>query len=131
MLAIACFVVTAVQPLGYIGVAKVGLIFFTLFDKQLTMLRLQEQTILYRRYVTLHGLTIIAAFSVAATWILLSVTKHSNVQAKCIQDFFKPTRSAFYASDGEAVCKFFQWVDVGLMSTLWILFALLQVSHFI
>ena len=94
---------------------------------------MQEKTILYRRYVTLHGLAIMAAFSVAAAWILLSATKHSKAQVRCIQDFFNSTVSnaAEYANEGETLCNFFLWVDVGIMGTLWILFAILHVSHFI
>ena len=95
------------------------------------MLRLQEKTILYRRYVTLHGLAIIATFSVAAAWIIVSATRHSNAQAKCIRDFFSPTGLASDSGEGEALCNIFSWVDVGIMGTLWILLAILQVSRFI
>ena len=86
---------------------------------------------MYRRYVTLHGLTIVAAFSVAAAWIILSATRHSNAQAKCIQDFFNTTGSATSSSEGEALCNIFPWVDIGIMGALWVLLAILQVSHVI
>jgi hypothetical protein len=112
ILAIICFVVAALQPLGFIGVAK-------------------EKTILYRRYVTLHGLAIMAAFSVAAAWIILSATRHSNAQAKCIQDFFSSTGSASNSSEGEALCNIFSWVDIGIMGALWILLAILQLYLFV
>jgi hypothetical protein len=118
-LAIICFIVTAVQPLGFIGVSKVGSI--SLVDKQLTVLRLQEKTILYRRYVTLHGMAITAAFSLAGAWIIVSAARHSNAQAKCIQDFFNSKES-----EGTILCNIFSWVDVGIMGALWILLAILQ-----
>lgn len=95
------------------------------------MLRLQEKTILYRRYVTLHGLAIMAAFSVAAAWIIVSATRHSNAQAKCIKDFFSSTASASDSGEGEVLCNIFSWVDVGIMGTLWVLLAILQVSRFV
>ena len=108
-----------------------GKLRLTLFDKHLTMLRLQGKTILYRRYVTLHGIAIMAAFSVAAAWIILSATRHSDAQAKCIQDFFSSTGSASNSSEGEALCNIFSWVDIGIMGALWVLLAILQVSLFI
>jgi len=112
LLAIFCFVLTAVQALGLIGVAK-------------------EKTILYRRYVTLHGLAIMATFSVAAAWIIVSATRHSNAQAKCIQDFFSSTGSATDSSEGEALCNIFSWVDIGIMGGLWVLLAILQLYLFV
>jgi hypothetical protein len=108
-----------------------GKLRFTLSDMQLTVLRLQDKTILYRRYVTLHGIAIMAAFSIAAAWIILSATRHSDAQTKCIQDFFSSTGSASDSSEGEALCNIFSWVDIGIMGALWILLAILQVSHFI
>lgn len=90
---------------------------------------MQEKTILYRRYVTLHGLAISAAFAVAAAWIILSATRHSNAEAKCIQDFFSPSGSASSSSEGSTLCNIFPWVDVGIMGALWVLLAILQVSH--
>jgi hypothetical protein len=93
-----------VQTLGFIGVSK-------------------EKTLLYRRYVTLHGLSILAAFSIAAAWIILSAAKHRNAQARCIQDFFSSTGSE---SQGKILCEIFSWVDVGIMGALWVLLASLQ-----
>ena len=72
-----------------------------------------------------------AAFSVAAAWIIVSATRHSNAEAKCIQDFFSSTGPGSDSSEGEALCNIFAWVDVGVMGALWILLAILQVSHFI
>jgi hypothetical protein len=112
ILAIICFVVAAVQSLGLIGVAK-------------------EKTILYRRYVTLHGLAISAAFSIAAAWLIVSATRHSDAQAKCIQDFFSSTGSASSSSEGEALCNIFSWVDIGIMGGLWVLLAILQLYLFV
>lgn len=91
----------------------------------------RKKTILYRRYVTLHGLAIMATFSVAAAWIIVSATRHSNAQAKCIQDFFSSTGSASDSGEGEALCNIFSWVDVGIMGALWILLAILQLYLFL
>jgi hypothetical protein len=108
-LAIVCFVVTAIQPLGFIGVTK-------------------EKSILYRRYVTLHGLAISVAFSVAAAWIIVSATRHSNAEAKCIQNFFSTSSTS---SEGGTLCNIFPWVDVGIMGALWVLLAILQLYLFV
>lgn len=82
---------------------------------------------MFRRYVTLNGIMISAAFSVAAAWIILSATRHSNAQAKCIKDFFTPASSS---STGGTLCNIFPWVDIGIMAALWVLLAILQVSRF-
>lgn len=92
---------------------------------------MQERTVLYRRYVTLHGLLISAAFSVAAAFIVVSATRHSNAEAKCILDFFSSASSASSSSEGSTLCNIFPWVDVGIMGALWVLLAILQVSLFI
>ena len=84
---------------------------------------------MYRRYVTLHGLVTSAAFSIAAAWIIVSATRHSNAEAKCIQDFFSPTGSASSSTEGSTLCNIFSWVDIGIMGALWVLLAILQVSH--
>jgi len=111
-LAIICFVVTAIQLLGFIGVYK-------------------EKIILYRRYVTLHGIGISAAFSVAAAWIIISAARHSDAEAKCIQDFFSATGSASSSSEGSTLCNIFPWVDIGIMGGLWVLLASLQLYLFV
>src|SRR5204863_7886966 len=86
---------------------------------------LQEMPILYRRYVTLHSLATIAAFSVAAVWIIVSATRHSVAQNRCITDFFNGSTN----SSGSALCNIFPWVDIGIMSILWIFFAATQVRY--
>jgi len=72
-----------------------------------------------------------AAFCIAAAWIILSATRHSQAQAKCIRDFFSSTASASNSSEGEALCNVFSWVDIGIMGVLWILFAILQLYLFV
>ena len=93
------------------------------------MLHTQEKTILYRRYVTLHGIGISAAFSIAAAWIILSATRHSNAETKCLQDFFSSTDSASSSTEGTTLCNIFPWVDIGIMGGLWVLLGILTVSH--
>ena len=86
---------------------------------------------MYRRYVTLHGLTTSAAFSIAAAWIIVSATRHSSAEAKCIRTFFGSAGSSLSSSEGATLCNIFPWVDIGIMGALWVLLAILQVSHFI
>ena len=78
---------------------------------------------MYRRYATLHLLATIAAFSVAAVWIAISASRHSQAKTKCTTDFF-PINSD---SEGDTLCDIFPWVDVGIMGGLWVLLAIVQV----
>ncbi|EKM83815.1 hypothetical protein AGABI1DRAFT_66797 [Agaricus bisporus var. burnettii JB137-S8] len=104
VLAIVCYVAAALQVLGLFGV-------------------LQERTILYRRYATLHWMCVSAAFSIAAAWIILSAVRHSTASSRCIQTFFSDTS---LSSQGQKLCDIFSWVDVGIMGGLWVLLAILQ-----
>ncbi|KAL4242154.1 hypothetical protein ABKN59_001866 [Abortiporus biennis] len=101
--AIICYVGAAIQILGFIGVRN-------------------ERPILYRRYSTLHMLITIAAFSVAAVWIILSAVRHKQANAKCLADFFTDSTT----SEGNTLCDIFPWVDVGIMGGLWVLLAIVQ-----
>ncbi|THH20644.1 hypothetical protein EW146_g761 [Bondarzewia mesenterica] len=76
--AIICYVGAAMQVFGVIGVAK-------------------EKPIVFRRYITLHIMITVAAFSVAAVWIAL-----------------------------DQLCEIFPWVDIGIMGGLWVLLAIAQ-----
>jgi len=106
---IACYVAAAVQVLGFLGVAR-------------------ESTIIYRRYVTLHIMTIVAVFAVAATWIIVSATRHSTAKTKCVNDFFTDSNSGTpTASEAETMCNIFPWVDIGLMGGLLGFFAVVHV----
>jgi hypothetical protein len=87
---------------------------------------LQEKPILFRRYLTLHGLITAAAFSVAAAWTILSGTRHSQAQTKCEQDFFDG-ESGSIATEGETLCNIFSWIDLGIMGALWLILAIMQV----
>ncbi|GAW08001.1 acyl- dehydrogenase [Lentinula edodes] len=63
LLGIVCLVAGAVQFLGFLGVAS-------------------EKPILFRRYVTLHGLAVVAAFALAAAWISsIPPTRPNNPRA--------------------------------------------------
>lgn len=86
----------------------------------------QEQPSLYRRYVTLHGFSTSAAFSVAVAWIIMSATRHSTAKAKCLLDFFTDVNGDS-TSEGNTLCNIFPWVDVGIMGGLWVLLAALHV----
>ncbi|KAI0660452.1 hypothetical protein C8Q70DRAFT_975583 [Cubamyces menziesii] len=104
--AIVCYVGAALQILGIIAVR-------------------QERPIFYRRYVTLHLLATVAAFAVAAAWIILSAVHHDKAESKCLTDFFAGTVSATN-SEGETLCNIFSWADVGVMGGLWVLLAIMQ-----
>ncbi|KAJ6610088.1 hypothetical protein B0H10DRAFT_2062043 [Mycena sp. CBHHK59/15] len=87
LLGIICFVAGGVQVLGFIGVA-------------------QEKPILFRRYISLHSLSIVAAFSVALAWVILSLTRHSTAQSNCLNNFFANADSE-QKTEGNILCKSF------------------------
>ncbi|KAH9944063.1 uncharacterized protein BXZ73DRAFT_87031 [Epithele typhae] len=107
--AVICWVAAGLQLLGFIAVR-------------------QEKAILFRRYVTLHSLVTVAAFGVAAAWIAISATRHTQAQDKCIADFFAGTVSA-NNSEGQTLCNIFPWADIGIMGALWVLLGIMQVRR--
>ncbi len=90
----------------------------------------QERPIFYRRYVTIHSLLTVAAFGVAAAWLIISITRHNQAKSKCINDFFANTISATN-DEGDTLCNIFSWADIGIMGALWVLFAIVQVMLFV
>ncbi|OBZ80005.1 hypothetical protein A0H81_00937 [Grifola frondosa] len=107
--AIICYVGAALQVLAFVAVRK-------------------EKPIFFRRYITLHIMITVAAFAVSAAWIILSATRHSQAKTQCLIDFF-PNNStdSTSASEGDTLCNIFPWADVGIMSGLWILLAIVQI----
>ncbi len=85
----------------------------------------KEKPILYRRYVTLHGIILCAALAIAAAWIILSAARHSTATSNCLQRFF--TEESLQ-DQGQRLCDIFSWVDVGIMGGLWLLLAIVQVG---
>ncbi len=124
LFAIVCWAAAAIQVLGFVAVRQVRCQIFA--PATLSSSTLQERPIFFRRYVTLHLLATVAAFGVAAAWIILSATRHTQAQSKCISDFFGNTISA-NNSEGQTLCDIFPWADVGIMGGLWVLFAIVQV----
>ncbi|VDB86512.1 unnamed protein product [Peniophora sp. CBMAI 1063] len=109
VLAIICYIAAGLQVLGFIGVAK-------------------ERGILFRRYLTLHIFTTLAAFVVAGVMIGLSAGHHDDAQNSCIAKFF--TAQSTSASLADTLCDIFPWVDVGVMGGLWLLLAISQIYFY-
>ncbi|OCH95824.1 hypothetical protein OBBRIDRAFT_871528 [Obba rivulosa] len=109
--AIICYAGAAIQVLGFYGVWK-------------------ERPILFRRYTTLHLLITLAAFSIAAVWIILSATRHTQAKSSCENTFFIGNPGVI-TSEGNLLCDIFPWVDVGIMGGLWLLLAVMQVYMYI
>jgi hypothetical protein len=83
---------------------------------------------MYRRYVTLHIMAIVAVFAVAAAWVIISATRHSTAKTKCVSDFFPNSGSGTAtASEAGTLCDIFPWVDIGLMGGLLGFFAVVHV----
>jgi len=111
ILAAICFVAIAVQVLGFIGVAK-------------------DKGNLFLAYLRLHAIAMLGAFSVAAVWIILSGTRHSNAQTTCENTLYRGANGTI-ASEGITLCNIFAWVDVGVMAGLWVLLLILQIYMYI
>ncbi|KAI0361207.1 hypothetical protein OH77DRAFT_1585356 [Trametes cingulata] len=111
LFAIVCYAGAAIQLMGLIAVR-------------------QERPIFYRRYVTLHILVTLAAFAIAAAWIIMSATRHNQAQAKCLSDFFGGTVSETNG-EGQTLCNIFPWADVGIMGGLWVVLAIMQTYLYI
>ena len=90
---------------------------------------LQEKTILYRRYLTLHIMATVAVFAVAAAWAVVSAARHSTAVVACLTTFFPhAANNSTETAEGNALCEIFPWVDVGIMGGLWAFFASVHVS---
>src|ERR1700722_15867211 len=87
----------------------------------------QGNTNLYRRYVTLHVIATVAAFSTFAVWIIISAARHAPATAKCESTLFSDP-SGSNSAEGKVLCNIFAWIDIGLMISLWIFFAVMQVN---
>lgn len=85
---------------------------------------------MFRRYTTLHILSTLAAFSVAAVWIVLSLVRHGTAASECEDEFFPPESNNGQVStedQGPILCNIFTWVTAGLMGGLWLVLAIMQV----
>ncbi|KAL0951082.1 hypothetical protein HGRIS_007820 [Hohenbuehelia grisea] len=113
ILAVLAFVAAGVQVFGFFGVRG-------------------ERPIMYRRYVTLHGLITLAAFAVAAAWVIISASRHSTAESNCKKTFFanSPTDSTL-SSQADILCNIFPWVDVGIMGGLWVFLAVVHVYFYV
>ncbi|OJA10836.1 hypothetical protein AZE42_00254 [Rhizopogon vesiculosus] len=108
LLAIVCYVGAAIQILGLMGVA-------------------QEKPILFRRYATLNFGITIAAFAIAAAWVIISASRHSTALSNCENTFYPTVSNGSNTSEGQTLCNIITWVDVGLMAGAWAFFALVQI----
>ncbi|WRT64627.1 uncharacterized protein IL334_001560 [Kwoniella shivajii] len=115
--AVLCFVIAAVQPIGFVGV-------------------LREKTSTFKWYSLMNALAILAAMICAAALIIASALKHNTAVSACEAKFFSDsstsstTANQTLASEGEALCSAFAWADVGIMGALWVILFLVQ-SYFI
>ncbi|WVO16653.1 hypothetical protein L204_104333 [Cryptococcus depauperatus] len=113
ILAIICFAVAAVQPMGFIGV-------------------LREKTATFKFYVWINSLLILAAFVCAAALIITSALKHKHAVTTCEQKFFTDSGNSStsanetLSAESEKLCSAFAWADVGIMGGLWVILFLVQ-----
>ncbi|PCH33782.1 hypothetical protein WOLCODRAFT_22241 [Wolfiporia cocos MD-104 SS10] len=113
LFAIICYVGAAIQLMGFASVR-------------------QEKPILFRRYLTLHILITLAAFSIAGVWIVISAARHSTAQSSCTTTFFPGSSTDTITRDeSNVLCKIIPWVDVGVMVALWVLLAVAQLYFYV
>ncbi|WVQ69428.1 uncharacterized protein L199_007645 [Kwoniella botswanensis] len=111
--AIICFVIAAVQPVGFIGV-------------------LREKTSTFKVYTLLNAIAILAGLICAAALIIVSAIQHNTAVSACEAKFFSDSNSTSssanqtLAAEGEALCSAFAWADVGIMGALWVILLLVQ-----
>ncbi|WVW78283.1 hypothetical protein I302_100236 [Kwoniella bestiolae CBS 10118] len=111
--AIICFVIAAVQPVGFIGV-------------------LREKTSTFKVYTLINLIALLAAFICAAALIITSALQHNKAVSACEAKFFSDSNSVSdsanqtLAAEGEALCSAFAWADVGIMGALWVILLLVQ-----
>ncbi|KAF9513663.1 hypothetical protein BS47DRAFT_1317328 [Hydnum rufescens UP504] len=105
LFAIACYVVTGVQLVGFIGVSRENLKF-------------------YRLYQRTNTLAVLVAFGMAAAFIGVSAGRHNTAVANCKSAYFRSTGSS--ATESQTLCNVFTWVVVGLMGLLWVVLAIFQ-----
>ncbi|KZT55538.1 hypothetical protein CALCODRAFT_405775, partial [Calocera cornea HHB12733] len=106
--------VSLCQILGFFGVAR-------------------ESTKLFRTYLWLNTVLVVACFALAGTLIGISASRHNQVVTACEASFF-PTSTTTTSSvgsnaldgEGQSVCNIFAWVDIGVLGGLWALLAIFQ-----
>lgn len=125
--AVVCYVGVMIQVLGFIGVAQVCALLRPASVAHFQ--RIQEKPVLFRRYIALHSLITVAAFSVAAVWIGISASRHNTAKSNCEQKFF--TAASDLTTEGQTMCEIFPWVDIGLMAGLWVLLVISQVCDLV
>ncbi|KIO33865.1 hypothetical protein M407DRAFT_3860 [Tulasnella calospora MUT 4182] len=114
LVAIGAFILCGAQGMGFFGVFK-------------------EKATLFQRYVQINAALVAYIFSVSATWIIISATRHGPATTECIQDFFANNATTVdqanaFADDGQGptICNIFTWVSVGIMGGLWIIMLIFQ-----
>lgn len=96
----------------------------------------QEKASLFQRFVQLNAAVVAYIFSVSATWIIISATRHQTATDSCVQDFFAANattvdQAGVFSDDGQGptICNIFTWVSVGIMGGLWLIMLIFQVSR--
>lgn len=56
----------------------------------------------------------------------MSAARHTTAQNNCLEDFF-PNESGS-SGEGQTLCNILPWVNVGIMSGLWVVLGILFVS---
>lgn len=88
----------------------------------------QETPHLFRRYVSGNSVIFIGGLIATAIFIIISGTKQSASTERCYQTYFQSAASSVTGevSQTDILCKVFVYLGIGMMSLLWILFALVQ-----
>lgn len=143
LFAVGCFVVCAAQALGFIGVFKVCPTCSPYARGTADHpLRPQEKATLFQRFVQINSAAVSFVFGVAATFIIISATRHTTATQTCVNNFFAldntttsssnsiPGTAVADDSEGQTICNIFTWVDVGLMGGFFVVMLIFQVCRY-
>jgi hypothetical protein len=128
LFAIACYVVTGVQLVGFIGVSRVRTSVKVLVTMTFTKVipRPQENLKFYRLYQRINTLAVLVAFGMAAAFIGVSAGRHNTAITNCKNAYFRVDSTV---PESQTLCNIFTWVVVGLMAFLWAVLAIFQVRQ--
>ncbi|KAI5475899.1 hypothetical protein MNV49_000732 [Pseudohyphozyma bogoriensis] len=107
---IVCVVVALFQIVGFFGVYR-------------------ERPSLFKTYARINTGLVIVALAVAAAFIGLSAGRHNEAMTKCEAMFSSQSSNSTSSTEvtsGTAICKYWTWIQVGIMGLLWAIVGLTQ-----
>lgn len=111
ILATLCFVVAAIQLVGFFGIYR-------------------EQVRTFRTYAWVNAFAFTSIFACGAALVAVSAARHNEAVARCTLTYFKgQSNDGTINVSGEAktICSAFAWADIGIMGGAWLILLVGQV----